>query len=61
MTGPEAGDRFQDRVPHRGVPGAVAIRDSKDPGGRILRFTPAAWAVFRVGLADGWIGSAPGA
>ncbi|NEW74959.1 DUF397 domain-containing protein [Streptomyces rapamycinicus] len=43
------------------MPGAVAIRDSKDPEGRILRFTPAAWAAFRVGLADGRIGSAPGA
>ncbi|WP_311766949.1 DUF397 domain-containing protein [Streptomyces rhizosphaericus] len=39
----------------------MAIRDSKDPEGRILRFTPAAWAAFRVGLADGRIGSAPGA
>ncbi|WP_458088348.1 DUF397 domain-containing protein [Streptomyces malaysiensis] len=28
------------------VPGAVAVRDSKDPDGRILRFTPAAWQTF---------------
>ncbi|MFD8157014.1 DUF397 domain-containing protein [Streptomyces samsunensis] len=33
------------------VPGAVAVRDSKDPDGRILRFTPAAWADFRSVLA----------
>ncbi|MCQ8189591.1 DUF397 domain-containing protein [Streptomyces rugosispiralis] len=29
------------------VPGAVAVRDSKDPEGRILRVTPAAWAAFQ--------------
>ncbi|WP_448332327.1 DUF397 domain-containing protein [Streptomyces sp. DSM 41534] len=33
------------------VPNAVAVRDSKDPEGRILRFTPAAWADFRSVLA----------
>ncbi|GAA0992307.1 MULTISPECIES: DUF397 domain-containing protein [Streptomyces violaceusniger group] len=32
------------------VPGAVAVRDSKDPEGRILRFTPAAWADFQRAL-----------
>ncbi|GAA0663401.1 MULTISPECIES: DUF397 domain-containing protein [Streptomyces violaceusniger group] len=32
------------------VPNAVAVRDSKDPEGRILRFTPAAWAGFRDAL-----------
>ncbi|AJZ82823.1 MULTISPECIES: DUF397 domain-containing protein [Streptomyces] len=34
------------------VPGVVAIRDSKDPGGRILRFTPATWADFRAALTQ---------
>ncbi|WP_262701622.1 MULTISPECIES: DUF397 domain-containing protein [Streptomyces] len=29
------------------VPNTVAIRDSKDPEGRILRVTPAAWAAFQ--------------
>ncbi|MCG0284720.1 DUF397 domain-containing protein [Streptomyces sp. PSAA01] len=32
------------------VPNTVAIRDSKDPEGRILRFTPAAWADFQRAL-----------
>ncbi|AEM81476.1 DUF397 domain-containing protein [Streptomyces violaceusniger] len=34
------------------VPGTVAVRDSKNPGGPILRFTPAAWADFRRALAQ---------
>ncbi|MEU3351724.1 DUF397 domain-containing protein [Streptomyces sp. NPDC037389] len=29
------------------IPGAVPVRDSKDPGGPVLVFTPAAWAAFR--------------
>ncbi|MGR3935550.1 DUF397 domain-containing protein [Streptomyces sp. BRA346] len=33
------------------VPGAVAIRDSKNPDGPILRFTPAAWADFQSAVA----------
>ena len=28
------------------VPGAVAVRDSRDPGGPALAFTPEQWAVF---------------
>ncbi|MCI4064707.1 DUF397 domain-containing protein [Micromonospora sp. R77] len=28
------------------LPGAVAVRDSKDPAGPTLRFTPAAWTTF---------------
>ncbi|MEV4829478.1 DUF397 domain-containing protein [Micromonospora sp. NPDC049257] len=33
------------------LPGIVAVRDSKDPTGPALTFTPAAWATFtgRVG------------
>ncbi|MDP9613637.1 DUF397 domain-containing protein [Streptomyces demainii] len=32
------------------VPDAVAVRDSKNPDGPVLRFTPAAWADFRRAL-----------
>lgn len=31
------------------LPGLVAVRDSKDPGGPVLVFEPAAWRAF---LAD---------
>ncbi|MFI0775254.1 DUF397 domain-containing protein [Streptomyces sp. NPDC021212] len=40
------------------MPGTVAIRDSKHPGGPILRLTPAAWADFRDALVGGRIGAA---
>ncbi|MFD1662010.1 DUF397 domain-containing protein [Streptomyces caeni] len=30
----------------RNIPGTVALRDSKDPKGRVLRLSPAAWACF---------------
>lgn len=33
--------------------GGRAIRDSKHPGGPILRFTPAEWAAFQAGVRDG--------
>jgi hypothetical protein len=29
----------------------VAIRDSKDPAGPVLRFTPAAWTAFTTALS----------
>jgi Domain of unknown function (DUF397) len=29
---------------------AVAVRDSQDPGGPVLAFSPAAWAAFTAGL-----------
>ncbi|MFE5736861.1 DUF397 domain-containing protein [Streptomyces celluloflavus] len=29
------------------IPGVVAVRDSKDPDGPVLRFAPAQWAAFR--------------
>jgi len=29
-----------------GIPGTVAVRDSKDPDGPILAFTPAEWRAF---------------
>ncbi|MGR3935549.1 DUF397 domain-containing protein [Streptomyces sp. BRA346] len=41
------------------MPGAVAIRDSKSPGGPILCLTPAAWADFRGAVAAGRIEAAP--
>lgn len=33
--------------------GGVAVRDSKDPQGPILRFTAAEWAAFADGMAAG--------
>ncbi|UNO44183.1 DUF397 domain-containing protein [Streptomyces sp. MST-110588] len=35
------------------VPGAVAVRDSKDPDGSILQLSPAAWTAFRVAVTEG--------
>ncbi|QKV92484.1 DUF397 domain-containing protein [Streptomyces sp. NA02950] len=32
------------------LPRTVAVRDSKNPRGPVLRFSPAAWAVFRAAL-----------
>ncbi len=37
--------------------GTVAIRDSKDPEGPVLLFTPAAWSAFRAELAAGGLGA----
>jgi hypothetical protein len=33
-----------------GIPGAVPVRDSKDPARPALRFRPAAWTVFVASL-----------
>ncbi|MFD8533099.1 DUF397 domain-containing protein [Streptosporangium canum] len=33
--------------------GVVAVRDSKDPSGPVLTFTPAAWRDFLKGIRDG--------
>ena len=33
--------------------GGVAVRDSKDPQGPILRFTAAEWSAFAEGMAAG--------
>lgn len=33
--------------------GHRAVRDSKDPSGPVLRFTPAEWAAFTAGVRDG--------
>ena len=34
----------------RNLPGVVAVRDSKDPHGPALAFTPADWAAFLAAL-----------
>jgi hypothetical protein len=36
----------------RNLPGVVAVRDSKDPDGPALVFTPADWEAFTAGLKD---------
>ncbi|NUL15195.1 DUF397 domain-containing protein [Streptomyces lunaelactis] len=40
----------------RNIPGAVAVRDSKeqDPDGPIVRLTPGAWAVFVEYVGRAW-------
>jgi hypothetical protein len=35
------------------LPGVVAVRDSKDPAGPALTFTPAAWRTFTARLRQG--------
>jgi hypothetical protein len=37
----------------RNRPGIVAVRDSKDPHGPKLIFTPAEWEAFTVGVREG--------
>ena len=37
----------------RNLPGAVAVRDSKDPAGPALIFTSDQWQAFVSGLRDG--------
>jgi hypothetical protein len=37
----------------RNLPGAVAVRDSKDPDGPKLTFGPATWAAFIAAVRDG--------
>ena len=34
-------------------PGVVGVRDSKDPDGAVLTFTPAEWLAFVGGAKDG--------
>jgi hypothetical protein len=36
----------------RNLPGVVAVRDSKDPAGPALVFTPGEWAAFTAVLKD---------
>jgi hypothetical protein len=35
------------------LPGVIAVRDSKDPAGPALVFTPAEWDAFVGGVKDG--------
>jgi hypothetical protein len=35
------------------LPGAVAVRDSKDPHGPALIFTPSEWQTFAAGVKSG--------
>lgn len=35
------------------LPGVVAVRDSKDPSGAVLTFTPSEWKAFVEGVRDG--------
>lgn len=35
------------------LPGIVAVRDSKDPAGPVLGFSPQAWAAFTGGVKAG--------
>jgi len=37
----------------RNLPGAVAVRDSKDPDGPVLVFAPAQWRAFAAGVRSG--------
>ena len=37
----------------RNLPGAVAVRDSKDPDGPKLAFSPGEWAAFTAGVKAG--------
>jgi hypothetical protein len=37
----------------RNMPGIVAVRDSKDPRGEILRVSREEWRAFIVGLSEG--------
>ena len=43
-SGGDAGQECVDVA--RNIPGTIAVRDSKDADGVILRLTPSAWAVF---------------
>jgi hypothetical protein len=36
--------------------GQIGVRDSKDPAGPMLRFTPPEWAAFTAGVRDGEFG-----
>jgi len=35
------------------LPGVIAVRDSKNPTGPALQFTPSEWAAFLAGVRDG--------
>jgi hypothetical protein len=35
------------------LPGVIAVRDSKDPDGPLLTFSPAQWAAFTAAVRSG--------
>ena len=35
------------------LPGVIAVRDSKDPDGPLLTFSPAEWAAFTAAVRSG--------
>ncbi|MDG4827892.1 DUF397 domain-containing protein [Solwaraspora sp. WMMD1047] len=37
----------------RNLPGLVPVRDSKEPSGPVLTFSPAAWVAFTASIKDG--------
>ncbi|MFF3443486.1 DUF397 domain-containing protein [Streptosporangium sp. NPDC002721] len=41
----------------RNLPGVIAVRDSKNPNGPALVFTPAEWSAFLGGVLDGEFGT----
>ncbi|MGP3979688.1 DUF397 domain-containing protein [Streptomyces sp. KR80] len=53
-----SGDTGGDCVEIAPAPHAVAIRDSKNPDGPVLTFTPAAFAAFVDAAANGGFGAA---
>jgi hypothetical protein len=59
MRYPDAGGRKSsksgdgDCVEVADVPDGVAVRDSKNPTGPVLVFTPTEWAAFVAGVKDG--------
>jgi hypothetical protein len=52
-TSAGTGSDSDSRVEVAFVEGAVAVRDSKQPGGPILVFTPEEWDAFVAGAKDG--------
>lgn len=42
----------------RNLPGTVAVRDSKDPAGPALVFTPQEWSVFTARVKSGQLDGA---
>lgn len=36
----------------RNLPGVVAVRDSKNPAGPVLMFSPGEWAAFTAAIKD---------
>ena len=36
----------------RNLPGTVAVRDSKDPAGPVLMFSPDEWSAFTAAIKD---------